>query len=337
MKGVLRKLAWILAALVVLVVGALGWLALRSPASRPASTETVVRTPERLARGKYLVEHLSECMSCHSDHDYDKFGAPVKAGSAGAGGFPFDQKLGVPGVVCAQNLTPDEETGKGRWSDGDLMRAIREGVSRDGHALFPMMQYRYFRSMSDEDVRSVVAYLRTLPPVRNAIPPTKLDFPVNLLVKFMPEPVDHPIETPDDAKDHLAYGRYLTTIGICRECHSPHDKNGQILPGREFSGGWDMKVGPIRVVTANITPHRDTFVGQATREQFIARFKSFESVAAAPPPAPRGRNTLMPWLAYSGLTEKDLGAIYDYLKTLPPVENHVESFPDAPTAVSTAR
>jgi mono/diheme cytochrome c family protein len=329
MRRLLGILGWVVGGVVLLVGTAIAWLWLRSPAMRPASAETIARTPARLERGKYLVEHLSECMSCHSDHEYDKFGAPVKPGTEGSGGFTFDQKLGVPGVVTAQNLTPDVDTGKATWTDGELVRAIREGVSRDGHALIPMMQYGYFRSMSDEDVRSVVAYLRTLRPVKNPIPPTKIDFPVNLLIKFAPRPVDAPIATPDDAKDHLAYGKYLATIGICRECHSAHDKQGQIIAGREFAGGWDMHIGSIHVVTANITPHKDTFVGQATKEQFIARFKSFVSVAENPPPASRGRNTLMPWLAYAGLTEKDLGAIYDYLRTLSPIENHVESFPDA--------
>jgi hypothetical protein len=277
----------------------LSWLALRSPATRPPSTETIERTPQRLARGEYLVEHLSECMSCHSDHDYQRYGLPVKSGTRGAGGYPFDQRLGVPGVVCAQNLTPDPETGKGKWTDGELMRAIREGVSRDGRA---------------------------------PIPPTKIDFPVNLLIKFAPVPLAAPIETPDDAKDHLAYGKYLTTIGICRECHSAHDDHGNLIAGREFAGGWKMEVGPIKVVTANITPHPDTFVGRASKEEFIARFKSFAPIAADRPPAPKGRNTLMPWLAYSGLTERDLGAIYDYLRTVPPIENRVDPFPEAVAA-----
>jgi hypothetical protein len=334
MSGIFRKAIWIIGAVPVLAAGALAWLELRFPAMRPASTETIMRTPERLARGEYLVEHLAECMGCHSDAEFEKFGMPIKAGTKGAGGYAFDQKLGVPGVVCAQNLTPDEETGKGRWTDGELMRAIREGVSRDGRALFPMMQYRHYRSMSDEDVRAVVVYLRTLKPVRNAIPPTKLDFPANLLVRLMPKPLDEQIETPDDAKDHLAYGQYLTTIGICGECHSPHDTHGQIIAGREFSGGWEMRVGPVRVVTTNITPHPDTFIGRATKEEFIARFKSFASIADAPPPAEKGRNTVMPWLAFSGLRETDLGAIYDYLRTLRAIENHVEPFPDAPGALS---
>jgi hypothetical protein len=83
-------------------------------------------------------------------------------------------------------------------------------------------------------------------------------------------------------------------------------------------------------VTANITPHPETFVGRSSRADFIAHFKSMQSMNAANAPVmPKGRNTIMPWLAYSGMTEEDLGAIYDYLRTVKPVENKVNSFPDA--------
>jgi hypothetical protein len=84
------------------------------------------------------------------------------------------------------------------------------------------------------------------------------------------------------------------------------------------------------VVTANLTPHPSTFMGRATKEEFIGRFRAFANFTAEnAPPAPKGRNTLMPWIAYSGMTDEDLGAIYDYLKTVTPVDNKVNSFPDA--------
>jgi hypothetical protein len=237
----------------------------------------------------------------------------------------------VPGVVQAQNITPDPETGIGRWTDGEVIRAIREGVDKDGQALFPQMPYPYFRSMSDEDVRSVVAYMRTLKPIRHPIPPRRLDFPVNFLVKGAPRPVDGPVGMPDPALDHLGYGKYMVTIAGCQECHTAHDNRGQLVPGREFAGGWVM-LGPWgKVVTANITSDPDAYCGRATKDEFIGRFKSFESLTGERSPiAPKGRNTIMPWLAYSGMTQEDLGAIYDYLKTLPPIKNKVESFPDAP-------
>jgi mono/diheme cytochrome c family protein len=333
MKRTLKLLGALVGVVVLLLGAALAWLALRSPASRPAGTEKIEATPARLARGEYLAHHVSDCIGCHSDHN-NFLGMPVKPGTEGQGGFAFDETLGVPGVVCAQNLTPDPDTGMGGWTDGELLRAIREGISRDGHALFPMMPYQALRDMSDQDASAIVVYLRTLKPIRHVVPPTRLRFPANLMIKFAPKPIVGPVVTPDDTKNHRAYSRYLVTIAGCQECHTPHDDHGQPIAGREFSGGWPMNGPWGRNVTANITPHPDTFVGQATREFFIARFKGFAKMADPEEqrPAPSGMNTIMPWIAYSGMTEQDLGAIYDYLHTeVKPIANEVVRFPNAPT------
>jgi mono/diheme cytochrome c family protein len=317
----------IVAGAAILAGGALAALVAKQPESRPPFAEKVEPTAERLARGKYVVEHLGGCIGCHSQRDWTRFGGPIVPGSEGAGGEVFDAKVGVPGVVCAQNITPDPTTGKGSWTDGEIARAIREGVSRDGHALFPMMPYEFFRAMSDEDVRAAVAYLRTLKPIARATPAPQIDFPVNLFIKFAPKPIAAPIVTPDDAKDHLAYGKYVTTVAGCLECHTPHDAQNQRIAGREGAGGWKLRGAWGTVVTANITPHPKTFVGAATKEAFIARFKLYAKPDQEK--APAGRNSVMPWLELAGLTERDLGAIYDWLKTLPPVDNEVNAFPDA--------
>ena len=108
---------------------------------------------------------------------------------AGRGkGWIFPVELGLPGAVTAPNITPDRETGIGAWTDGEKIRAIREGISRDGRVLFPMMPYPNFRMMSDEDVYAIVAYMNTLPAVRNPLPVTKIDFPVSLMIKSVPQP-----------------------------------------------------------------------------------------------------------------------------------------------------
>ena len=327
----LKVLGWIVAAIVVAAGGLLAWLALRSPDRRPASAEKVEATPERLARGTYLVHHVADCIACHSDFHGDRFAIPIKAGTEGQGGFAFDKKLGVPGVVQAQNITPDRETGLGDWTDGEILRAMREGVDRKGKALFPMMPYKYFHEMSDEDARSILVYLRQIPPIHHVTAPREIDFPVNLLIKFAPKPVTAPVATPDP-KDTLAYGKYLVTIAGCRECHTPHDDKGQAIDGLDFSGGWDM-LGPWgRVITANITPDPDNYMGQASRDEFIARFKSFEGMDGENAPvAPPGKNTLMAWPRYAGMTREDLGAIYDYLKTVKPIKKKINPFPDAKT------
>jgi mono/diheme cytochrome c family protein len=322
---------------IVLIVGAgVAWLALRSPAQRPAPTEKVEATPERIARGQYLVENVADCFGCHSDHHWDRFAIPIKDGTKGQGGYPFDAKLGVPGLVQAQNITQDRTTGLGDWTDGEILRALREGVNRKGEALFPMMPYESFHAMSDEDARSVVAFLRTVPAVNHPIAPRRLDFPVNLMIKFAPKPLKGPVSAPDP-KDTVAYGRYLVTLAGCDVCHTPHDDKGQPIRTEAFTGGWVM-VGPWgKVVSANLTPDPDNYMGQASRDEFIGRFKSFETLGGDNAPvAPPGRNTVMPWPALSGMTKEDLGAIYDYLKTLQPVKKKINRFPDAPPEAAPA-
>jgi mono/diheme cytochrome c family protein len=328
MKTFLKMVGGLVLIVIALIAGVVTWLSVRKPASRPASTEKIEATPERLARGTYVVEHVSDCLGCHSDHVI-KFGIPVKPGTEGEGGYIFDEKIGFPGVVAAQNLTSDQEFGLGNWTDGEIIRAIREGIDRNGEALFPMMPYEHMRSMSDDDVKSVVVYLRTLKPIHKGVPAKHINFPVNLFVKFTPKPVDGVVTAPDP-KDSVAHGKYLATIGGCYECHTPHDDKGMRIAEKAYSGGWEM-TGPWgRNFTANLTPASNTYMSHATKEEFIGRFKAFASMDAnTAPDAPAGRNTVMPWLAFSHMTEHDLGAIYDYLKTMKPIENKVVSFPDA--------
>jgi mono/diheme cytochrome c family protein len=313
---------------VALAVGALAWVSLKKPAQRPPSAEKIEATPERLARGRYLGEHVADCAGCHSDH-LTTYGFPVKPGTEGTGGYIFDKKIGFPGVVAAQNITPDPTDGLGKWTDGEILRALREGVDRNGDAIFPMMPWQHLRNLSDEDAKSIVVYLRTLEPLPNHVPDKKLDFPVNYIVKFLPKPLDAPVQGPD-RKDTVAYGKYLSRIGGCYECHTPHDEHNTMIEAQGFSGGWEM-AGPWgRNVTANLTPDPDNYMGHATKAEFIGRFHAFANINAAnAPAAPPGRNTVMPWLAFSGMTDEDLGAIYDYLKTLPPVKKKINSFPDA--------
>jgi mono/diheme cytochrome c family protein len=180
-------------AVVVIFAGGLAYLYLRKPASAPPSSVKVEITPARLARGKYLFDDLSDCAGCHSMRDFSRFGAPVIAGGMGIG-FIFPVELGLPGTVVAPNITPDVETGIGAWTDGEKIRAIREGISRDGHGLFPMMPYRFYRNMSDEDVYAVVAYMNSLAPAKNPLPRTSIQFPVFLFVKGVPQPVAGPVE-----------------------------------------------------------------------------------------------------------------------------------------------
>ncbi|NWF82247.1 MAG: cytochrome c [Bryobacteraceae bacterium] len=304
---------------------AMAALSVKQPAHRPAPAITLERTQERIERGRYLYEQVAHCAGCHNERDWDKFSAPTQPGRTGAG-FAFPEELGLPGKVVAPNLTSDRETGLGKWSDGEIVRAIREGVSRDGRALFPFMPYSQYRSMSDEDVFSIVAYVRTLPAVRKQQPATELNFPVSLLVKFEPKPVDGKVNPPPKS-DRRAYGEYLVKMGNCIECHSQAEK-GEIAGGKEFAGGREFPINGFVVRSANITPDEETGIGKWSEDRFVAKFKGYANMNQGNAPKHTQANfTLMPWIEMASMPEEDLRAIYMYLRTVKPVYNSVEVHP----------
>jgi hypothetical protein len=314
---------------VVLVVvgGGAVFVATFKPKQRPAGTETVERTPARLERGKYLVETVLGCMDCHAAHDLSRFGYPM-SGPPGEGGLCFDKDQGFPGRVCPSNITADPETGVGAWTDGEILRALREGVSRDGRGLFPSMPYGVYKDLSDEDARAVVAHLRTLAPVKKAVPLPEIDFPVSFFVKMAPRPLEGPVPEPN-RQDRVVYGKYLAGVSGCHFCHTPIDDKHDPLPGQDFSGGQEFK-GPWGVVrSGNITPHA-TGLGERDEQNFVGMFKAFAVPAADLPPVPASQNTIMPWVTRGHMTEQDLGAIYAFLKTVPPIDRTVEKRPLPP-------
>ena len=167
--------------------------ALFKAASRPAPDVKVASTPAKIKRGAYLATNVMGCVGCHSPLNEAHLPLPDQLG---AGGRVFGHAEGLPGEIVSANLTPDPATGIGSWTDGELVRAIREGVSRDGHALFPIMPYPNYRELSDDDTEAIVAYLRSLPPVAKAVTPTKLDFPLNFIVNTIPKPLEGPVAAP---------------------------------------------------------------------------------------------------------------------------------------------
>ena len=193
-----KKLALVtLIIITVVVVGitfTIGWRPIIGARKRAVTDRKFEATEARLLRGKYLVDAVTGCFGCHSDPDWSKPGAPPVAGREGAGHVWADQDL--PWLV-APNLTPDKETGTGNWSDDTLARAIREGIGHDGRTLFPMMPYQRYRDMSDEDIASIVVYLRTVPAIKSQLPTTKMPFPLNFLMQNVPRPVTVAVPPPD--------------------------------------------------------------------------------------------------------------------------------------------
>ncbi len=316
MKRVLKYIGIGLGGLLLLAGTAVTVMLVKGPASRPPSEEKVEATPERLERGHYLANSVMTCFFCHGERKQALMVQPVVQGSEGAGSCHTGD---FPGKLCFSNITPHPAAGIGAWTDGEVMRAIREGIGRDGRPLFPVMPYRVYRNLSDEDARALVAYLRTVAPLDKVVPPSEVNFPVNLLIQGMPQPLEGAIPPPPT--EGVAYGRYLTTIAGCMDCH-----------GADFSGGEMVIPTPLgRVVAANISPDKETGIGQWSRGVFISRFKSYLSIDPEQSATPK-TTTEMPWLQYAGMTEKDLGAIYDYLMSVPAVRKQVVVRPDANAA-----
>lgn len=308
-----------LAALVVLVIaGGLAYLFLALPRTAAPSSFQARRTPELLARGEYLSRHVTGCTVCHGQRDWTKFSAPAIPARMGHGGNKFD--LGDAGTLYAPNLTP---AALSTWTDGEILRAMTEGVSKDGTPLFPLMPYENFRQMTREDAEAIIAFIRTLPPTQQAVPPRALKFPLTLIVRTIPQPATLPETRPDPATDLVGYGRYLTTIASCTDCHTPMD-NGQRRPGMEFAGGTEFRLPTGGVQrSANITPDVQTGIGSWTERQFLDRFAQAASMDDAASAMNGRQNTEMPWRDYSGMKQEDLAAIYAYLRTVPAVRNAV--------------
>ena len=190
--------------------------------------------------------------------------------------------------------------------DDQIARAIREGIKHDGSTLFPIMPYGNYKNLSDEDLASVIVYLRSLPAVRNPLPASKINFPVNYLVRSAPEPVTAPVAGP--GADMLARGKYMVTLGC--GCHSAIEK----LP---YAGGESL-IGPWgSVVSANIT-HDPSGISYYTEATFITALRTGYVGA-------RKLNSIMPFGEFKNLSDDDLKTIFAYLRSVPPVKHRVDN------------
>jgi mono/diheme cytochrome c family protein len=321
MKKKSCKIVFLIVGLLVLMaLTGLAYVKLALPDVGPAPVMKISATKARIDHGRYLANHVALCIDCHSTRDYSKQTAPVVAGTEGKGGEGFLREQGFPGNYYAPNLTPDH---LGSWTDGEIYRAITTGVSRDGHALFPVMPYQNFAQMPPEDIKDVIAYLRSLPSIRHDVPASEPDFPMNFIINTLPAP--SPGGQRPSTADSIAYGRYVTTFASCGECHTQRDDRGNLVPGMDFAGGRAFPLPTGTVYSANITPAK-TGIGTWTRDAFIARFKAHAN-GNVPADVHDGEpNSVMPWPMYAGMSEQDLGAVYDYLHSLKPVEAKSRAF-----------
>lgn len=300
-----------------------GILFLVFPRVSAAPDLQVELTSERVARGDYLFNNELACVGCHTPMlEPRRFSGVSDPARIGAGRYMGGSDAGFPGEIYPPNLTP---TALADWSDGEIYRAITSGVTRDGRAMFALMPYPFYSTLDPEDVKALVAYLRSLPPQPVTQPQTDVILPVRLAMRFVardPAPQLRPV-----ASDAVALGKYLTTVGACFECHTKRDDKG-VPVGVPFAGGniFGLPGGGLSR-SANITPDVETGIGGWSRADFIARFKSHTPEALDDlRPLPGEMDTEMPWSSYAGMTEEDLGAIYAYLRTVPAEHAEIVTF-----------
>jgi mono/diheme cytochrome c family protein len=300
-----------------LLASALAWRSatttVDAPEAHPLTDRRFEATPERLERGRYLVENVAHCFSCHSQGDWEKTGLP-RPGTEGGGGLIPDDI--IPFKVYASNISPDPETGAGTWSDDAFVRALRQGIGHDGRTLFPFMPYFFFRSLSDEDLASIIVYVRSIPPVRNKVP--VVQWPETLKKLYPPLPPLGAPTPPPDASDPVKRGEYLATIGNCAGCHTPVDENLAFLSGLDFAGGAPLHGPWGKVASSNITPDASG-IAYSDEDIFLTTIRTGKVNGVRP------LNHIMPWQRFRDMTDSDLKDIFAYLRTLKPVKHRVDN------------
>jgi mono/diheme cytochrome c family protein len=319
-RNVLLGVVALLLLAVLGVITKIGWQVVLGPKARPVTTRKFEATSARLERGKYIVEAQAACFHCHSEHKLTDPDIPMVEGKKGSG-----QALPIPelGDVIAPNISPDPETGIGNWTDDEIARAIQEGVDKDGRALFPIMPWMRFRNFTDEDLASVIVYLRSIPPVKNAMRLTKLNFPLNFIVKTIPEPLT--THAPQPARTTAeARGEYMVeTIIGCGDCHTPTNQ-GDPLPGMSFGGGetFDDPSQQKTIFSANITMD-PSGIAHYDETLFINTLHTGQIPG-------RKLSHIMPFEAFVNMTDDDLKDVFAYIKTRPLVKHRVSNV-DPPT------
>lgn len=258
----------------------------------------------QVERGRYLVESIVGCGNCHTPQGPS---GPV-LDRALSGGPPIEEP--ALGTVLPSNITPDPETGIGRWTDAELKIAIREGKRPDGTLIGPPMPFYFYRSIGDADLDAIVAYLRTVPPVSNKV--ARSTYKVRLPPAYGP-PITGPVAAPSPA-DTLAYGAYLAgPLGHCLECHTPMGPGGRLqydtnlgAGGFQFQGPWGLSVAK------NIT---------SDPEQGLGKWSDTEIERAIRQGVGKDGHRLLPPMGfgyYAKVSAADMSALIAYLRTLPP-------------------
>ena len=261
-----------------------------------ASTDTAI-----ILRGKHLVFGAAHCADCHSKANADsllKLGQDVPL----TGGMVFDLPVGK---LYSKNITPDKETGIGKYTDAEIARALRYGVHPDGTVVFDFMP---FHNTTDEDMTAIISFLRAQKPIQNKVPDHSLNVLGKAVKAFMVKPVgpDGEVAKQMTRDSSAAYGKYLANnVANCNGCHTVRDLSGTFT-GEPFAGGNEIE----GFITPNITPDSSSRIFGWSQKNFIDRFRIGKVIPKSP----------MPWQSFGRMTDEELKAIYSYLKTVKPVK-----------------
>jgi mono/diheme cytochrome c family protein len=277
-----------------LMVGFVGAVAVVGSAAAQSAVE----------RGSYLVNTIMTCANCHSPK-----GPPAAvAGKDFSGGLTWDEP---PFKVTAPNITTDKETGIGDWTDAQIKTMLLTGKNPHGVQEAEVMPTKFYPILTSGDLDGIVAYLRTLKPVKNKVPDPiyKIALPHHVY------PGAEKSYSQSDLNDKLKRGFYLATIGHCMECHTPFGASGEQdfanslgKGGREFPGPWGMSK------SRNITSHKAAGIGDWTDAEVktaITQGKRKDGTALKGP---------MGYQYYAKMTAGDLDAVIAWVRTLPPKE-----------------
>ncbi|MDX1675360.1 MAG: cytochrome c [Longimicrobiales bacterium] len=276
-----------------------------------------VDDPAVIERGRYLVFGPAHCAACHAPGEMveklDLEGEPPLSG-----GFTYPLPFGT---LHFPNITPDPETGIGRYTDGEVARVLRYGVKPNGQALLPVMEYQ---NISDEDIVAILSYLRSRPAVRREVPATALNLMGRVLKAFVFEPVGPSgsppaVSPPEEAT--VERGEYLANrVAQCAQCHTRRNMGDMSFAGPRFAGGAELNepfAPDYTFVTPNLTPHpRTGALAGWTEDRFVERFRAGRTVEASP----------MMWELFQRMSDTDLRAIYRYLMSLDPVDNETRPY-----------
>jgi len=275
-------------------------------------TTASAETPRE--RGSYLVNSIMACGNCHTPKN--AVGEPIAEREL-AGGLSFTPP---PFSVTASNITPDPDTGIGKWTDDEIKHAITDGV-RPSHSKLPgvplaaVMAVNFFKALLPHDLTAVVVYLRSVKPIRNTVPDPVYKAPVH----HDTYPDAELGFTAESLRDPVRRGAYLATIGHCMECHSTREKgvsdyvNGLGRGGRRFDPSL-VQGFPIdwqSSTARNITSHKTAGIGDWTDAEIkraITQGLRRDGTKLKPP---------MSFGSYAKMTDGDLNAIVAYLRTVP--------------------